>query len=567
MRFLGLFAGAALAGVVGVLWLAGDRPTPSGVQRTGPAPAQSARAPGPSAGSGQAAPRGPAVREEPRRALAPAPAAWPSSLIIRVLDGFDGPLGGAEVRLRGGPRRSSLMTGGDGQVAFEGLAAGSYGYRIAAPEQPPLRSAAPVRLAAGEMRLIEVRLAARDRALAGSVVDQDGAPMVGLTVKARLYRPPADPGLLVPESAAGQSSVTAADGGFEIAALADGEYQVLAVASERSGAATAVARAGSTGLRLVVAERREQTVYGAVTDTTGAALADARVVDLEQPSRRTRTDAFGRYEMVVEASAGGHTLRFAADGHRGASLEVAGEQAEARLDAALEPLTESVAVAVRVSDATGAPVAGQRVYLSSRALGTHYQAVSDSAGAARFVAIASGTDYALRVLPGGLYQDHVQPAVDLAAPLEIILSALETATLGGRIVDAAGVPVPDFSLRVESTLARGRVLQVTGDADGYFEVAAMPTGPQLFSAAAPPHRISGSHPGCGRPRRRRTDGRLGPTDARGARARCGRAAVAGRHGRARLGADQRTGPQPRRAPHVDRQRRGVRLLGPRTRPA
>ena len=38
------------------------------------------------------------------------------------------------------------------------------------------------------------------------------------------------------------------------------------------------------------------------------------------------------------------------------------------------------------------------------------------------------------------------------------------------MIDAAGDPVPDFSLRVESANARGEVRQVTGDAAGYFEV-------------------------------------------------------------------------------------------------
>ena len=152
--------------------------------------------------------------------------------MIEIQDDFDSPVAGVEVTLRAGGRHRSVVTGGDGEAAFGNLAAGSYGYRIAAPGRPPLVAAAPIRLAAGEMRRLEVRLGDRNRVLAGTVVDQGGAPVAGLTVKARLYRPPADAGLLVPETRSAQSATTAADGTFEIAGLTDSLYRVGVVASE-----------------------------------------------------------------------------------------------------------------------------------------------------------------------------------------------------------------------------------------------------------------------------------------------------------------------------------------------
>ncbi len=273
------------------------------------------------------------------------------------------------------------------------------GYRIAAPGRPPLVAAAPIRLAAGEMRRLEVRLGDRNRVLAGTVVDQGGAPVAGLTVKARLYRPPVDAGLLVPETRSAQSVTTAADGTFEIAGLTDSLYRVGVVASERYLSAETIVRPDSQDLRLVVLEGRELTIVGEVTSTNGEALVDARVVDLDQPSRRARTDERAQYKLVAEAGtdAWNHRLRFDAEGYRSARLDVAAEAVrdldETRLDAVLEPVANTVAVAAHLTDGAGGPVAGERVYLSSSALGARYQATSDADGRASFPAVAARGDY------------------------------------------------------------------------------------------------------------------------------------------------------------------------------
>ena len=60
------------------------------------------------------------------------------------------------------------------------------------------------------------------------------------------------------------------------------------------------------------------------------------------------------------------------------------------------------------------------------------------------------------------------------------------------MVDAQGYPVPYFSLWLRNEQARGKSLQVTGNADGYFEVEKFPAGSlTLQTRSSPQLRISG----------------------------------------------------------------------------
>jgi hypothetical protein len=122
-----------------------------------------------------------------------------------------------------------------------------------------------------------------------------------------------------------------------------------------------------------------------------------RVVHLGQPSRRTRTDGTGWYELAVAVRAEEiPRLRFDREGYRAERLDLGAPASagsdSARLDATLEPLGDTVEVAARLVDEEGAPVAGERVYLYSHGLGTYYQAVSGAQGQAVFPRVAPGSD-------------------------------------------------------------------------------------------------------------------------------------------------------------------------------
>jgi hypothetical protein len=71
-------------------------------------------------------------------------------------------------------------------------------------------------------------------------------------------------------------------------------------------------------------------------------------------------------------------------------------------------------------------------------------------------------------------------------------SYLALGRLAGRMVDVTGAPVAGFGLRLASQDALTRWRRVSGDAQGYFEVAEVPAGELLLQTASMPRfRIEG----------------------------------------------------------------------------
>lgn len=432
----------------------------------------------------------------------PSVGALPSDLVIAICDVLDAPLAGVRVTLRPGTHdQRAGVTGDNGEVTFDDLAAGRYAYRVQAPGYPPLRAAAALELAAGEMRRLELQVADHDRDILGRVLDQHGAPVAGLEVRARLYRPARAATLLIPRSQAEQRGETGVDGAFEISGLQDGEYQLRTLADGLHPSAQAIVRAGADAVLMTVARRTELHVFGQVASAAGELLAGASVAQFGSPGGRTRTDQEGRYELLVAGGdeAGHDQITFRADGYRTERLNIGTVEpdgsAELRLDATLEPVGRTVTVEGHLIDERGGPVAGERAYLYSPSLRAHYQAVSGVDGLLAFAAVAAGPDYGLRISPRGPYKAYTKVALDLSADtagLEITLETLALGRLSGRMIDLTGAAVAGFSLRLISADALARWHLVRGDATGYFEVDEVPEGALILETASTPRlRIDG----------------------------------------------------------------------------
>ncbi|MEN8185239.1 MAG: carboxypeptidase-like regulatory domain-containing protein [Myxococcota bacterium] len=154
-------------------------------------------------------------------------------------------------------------------------------------------------------------------------------------------------------------------------------------------------------------EARFLRVRGAVTDTSGSALAGVRVRPEGDLAPETLTDPLGHYELPIplESSFGTPAVRFLADGYEDARAvleNLAGP--EARADVQLERRRQRTVVSGRVTSASGEPVEGELVEFESAQLEALHTALTDRRGLFLIPEVAVGDDYELRIRARGPYQ-------------------------------------------------------------------------------------------------------------------------------------------------------------------
>ncbi|HZN57878.1 MAG TPA: carboxypeptidase-like regulatory domain-containing protein, partial [Planctomycetota bacterium] len=155
----------------------------------------------------------------------------------------------------------------------------------------------------------------------------------------------------------------------------------------------------------------------------------------------------------------------------------------------LEPLGVQVAVEGFLGDLDRNPVPGETVFLQSASIGSRYQATSDARGKFQFARVQVGDDYRLWTYPRQGLRDYVKTAVSVPASgleIEILLEPLTLGTLRGAVVDAAGAPVPAFTLWLRSMKALGSSLSLLSDGQGRFEVDSVPEGELIFETRSEP---------------------------------------------------------------------------------
>jgi len=427
------------------------------------------------AATGASAPTPPATARIGRAAVSPAPVTVVLPARRAAASNPAAPAAGAAGTPADQPVIAPLPREGDRQAA-------------AASEQPQAGQASAARATSDDRP---------GHGIAGRVLQEGGAPAAGLRVQAvarQLFSQPATSQV--------RASVTDASGRFEFEGLADGVYQLNTDDTDAFEPATAAVRTGAGVALLVVYQKsgRSLFVHGRVDNARGGVLAGARVVVAEQPALAATSDGSGEYSLRIPVTRRLEqaSLRFMRDGFRDERLPVAGgivlSESDIVANVRLEPLGASAFVAGVVRGDDGLAVAGAAVQLTSPEARV-FPGTTDAAG--RFAIEADeAPGYTLWVRPQSRYKDRTLQDVQAAsveAPIEIVLDSLGVTNVTGVMVDAAGVPVPGFTLWLTSQYGgANRMRPVTSGSDGRFAVERVPEGAiELTTRGEPQLSISG----------------------------------------------------------------------------
>jgi hypothetical protein len=295
--------------------------------------------------------------------------------------------------------------------------------------------------------------AAAPDSIGGSVLDLLGQRIAAIEIVGTPVRS-ADSADEVKEA----RSTSDAGGRYRIDGLEQGDYVVRSIATPQYPSTSITVRSGTSSADLVLAPQQELWVHGTVREGEKP-LGAVRVAPGNEAQNVTYSDANGVYGLFMKVESG--------------------DQGK---------VTGSV-----VADDT--PVQGARIHLRAKDTGDRYQARSDVDGEFTIEEVVHGK-YSLTVVPTGPFRDHAEEELNVAGvsiDFRVVLERLGTATIRGRMLDVDGEAVPGFSLWLTNLGATSvEAQQLTGDAQGGFELAGVATGRlDLATRSDPRFRVSG----------------------------------------------------------------------------
>ncbi len=446
-----------------------------------------------------------------------------SSLTGRVVDAADGKaLAGIRIVARSqGAAGFLARSGPDGRYAIRGLS--PQAYRVSAEDDRFVPWSRVVTVAAGQPQDQDVPLV-RGSTLAGRVVSEEGAPVVGAAVQ--VSRGGEEAFRAFVRSLEGEGVVhTGRDGAFRATRLAPGENQRLDVRhDEFEERAIGGISLTPGGLRsgVVVVLGRGVTLHGVVKDEEGRPLAGAEVelsgsrtmragrggfsMSFMGPGRQLRreTGLDGRFAFRG-LKAGDYTVSARRSGFSRAVVDPV-KVAEPRTGEPLElTLKAGATISGVLRDKAGAGASGWYVsaHPAGEGGGTPFGPLRNEEptgpdGAFLLEGLATGEAYDLQVMgPAGLGPRRANVAAP-AEGLELIVSG--AGQVRGRVVDGdSGRPIPDFQvsyqpdtqggmrfvMRMRSGSGRGPYeRQPVHAEDGSFVLEDVPAGRWLIEAFA-----------------------------------------------------------------------------------
>lgn len=374
-------------------------------------------------------------------------------------------------------RRSLTLLGVCGLLLWEALLPGCA--KRGAPGSP---KGGPLATVSG--RLISVPELALNQAEARLDVD-DAAPAGGGALSAPTALTPADSAvgavMAPPLGSVPMAEVKVArDGTFKIEKVPPGRYVLRGRAAGHAEARVRIETTGGETVVSVLRLPRAETLAGQVVDRHARPVSAARVLlwtlaDSNRP-RETIADSDGRFSFAGMAR-GQHRLLVQAPGFGPTSMGPV-EVPTAHVVVVLEGDGRHIAGTVT----SGArPAAGALVLIAGENLATPRELTAGGDGSFVFAGLGPGV-YAVRAVLGNAASKSVgelvlgpSPSGDKPPPLALALAP--GWTLGGRVVDDRGKPVPDSEVRIDSLVEQENVPDVRRtDRDARWTSRALPAG-------------------------------------------------------------------------------------------
>ncbi len=330
-----------------------------------------------------------------------------------------------------------------------------------------------------------LRPGAKDRRIAGVVIDDGGAPVGGATIRIASMLSTAG---FVPM----HQRVTDERGRFDFGEQPATGYQISAERAGLTGAVDRVDLDDPNGdppaheLRLVM-HRCTAAIHGTVLDAAGGVIEGASLARggfvLSLPTGVV-SDERGTYELCV--AVGGETVKVEADGYA-PLIEEVNVHGRMRRDFRLEPSAVVAGTVVRAKDRT--PVAGAIVQLRSgdpaRQLAWQ-TTTSDRDGKFQFSSAPTGRVLIKASADRLTTEELVEATLELGTPgPDVVCELAEAYTVSGRVLErGSNAPVAGIWVILYDKLRRvtGVVESARTGADGAFTVTRVLPGEHLARA-------------------------------------------------------------------------------------
>jgi hypothetical protein len=325
-------------------------------------------------------------------------------------------------------------------------------------------------------------------------MDIDGLGLPGVTVQLSAIRVYED-GPVGEGLAAGLNPATTTDssGTYEFRGLPQGDFEVRASAHDNYGPVRITARAGVRNADIVLVARETKVVEGQVLSVDGEPLEGVIVAPVLVGVPGTRTDAHGTYSLPLSLKPGtaAVNIRFQLPGfvERQAAVDLLGIESTSRtLDVELLPAEYWTNVSGTVTNDDGEPLADKVVTLRQVDSRHVLKTTTDGRGRYTFDAVEAPLPYQLIVSGAPDHKDYRQrlEVTTEAAELDIAVEPFEFGRVSGRLVNADGEAVSNFSLVLKHVESSSASAVVRSDPEGNFEIPRAPAGELVVSSQSSP---------------------------------------------------------------------------------